>query len=638
MTDENYSMVLMCFAVDSIPSTGRDSIFREGQMARSSVSKIAEMYRNGLAGLVAFMVMLPPMAQAANVGPPTTPKGIGTENRDWVTGPKTPNDSQPIYAITQQPDVFVTMRDGVQLWTTLYLPVLPTGGTRPPCVLLADGYGAARDLPFLPAATGLAQRGYPVVFARLRGEPPSGGTKGFYEKYGQDGYDLVEWMATQPWCNGDVATVGPSLSGTSQWLTAKEAPPHLKVVLPDDANSNVYWYLWYTGGMLPGPGRLARELLPGAEDEYPLAIMHPNFDDFWAERTIVPRDLKEIARRKIPALMTSGWDSYMLGSAKSYEWLSANADNEKSFDAQNNSDTENYRDHKKIILGPWGHTGDLYPSGTGTSILPYTGFDYEVLWLDHFLKGIDNGIEKEPSVLLYVQGPNQWRFEKSWPIPDEHRVKLYLSSTLSGTSTSVNDGSLQHSPTKAPGPVSYYYSPTSTYNAAAVTAAGRLTFDMSAYEKHGLTWTSDVLPAATEMTGYPELVFWAASTATDTDFVAEITDVSPAGGALQSLQVTRGYLNGPHSFSASHPVPLSAGVINQFRMQLYPTSYVFAAGHRIRVTLQGAAIDPTLNVGWQGPALNPNQSRVDLYQDLSHPSYVELPMIGQPTSLVMSTR
>ena len=113
MTDENYSMVL-------------DSIFREGQMARSSVSKIA--------------------------------------------GPKTPNDSQPIYAITQQPNVFVTMRDGVQLWTTLYLPVLPTGGTRPPCVLLADGYGAARDLPFLPAATGLAQRGYPVVFARLRGE------------------------------------------------------------------------------------------------------------------------------------------------------------------------------------------------------------------------------------------------------------------------------------------------------------------------------------------------------------------------------------------------------------------------------------------------------------------------------------
>jgi len=194
-------------------------------MTSSTALKIADLYRLGLAACVAFTVMLPPMARAVDVGPPVTPKGAGTENRDWVTGPQTPNNSQPIYTVTQQNNVFVTMRDGIRLSTTLYLPGLPANSKTPPCVLVADGYGAALDPALTPFAVELAKRGYPVAFTKLRGTAPSEGTTGLYEKFGQDGYDLVEWAAKQSWCNGDVAMAGASLLGISQWLTGRRHRP-----------------------------------------------------------------------------------------------------------------------------------------------------------------------------------------------------------------------------------------------------------------------------------------------------------------------------------------------------------------------------------------------------------------------------
>jgi predicted acyl esterase len=584
-------------------------------MSIKSVTEASHRRWHLWTAVAAFLVVIPQVAIGLDVGPPTTPKAVGTENRKWITGPETPQESPPIYSYTEQDNVFVTMRDGVQLWTHLYIPVLASGASAPPCVLMSDGYGAFLDPFFTPTLVQLAKRGYAVVFAKLRGTPPSQGVAGLYNDYGTDGYDLVEWMAKQGWCNGDVGMVGASLLGISQWLTAKEAPPHLRVVLPDDANSNTYWYLWYPGGMLPGPGRAARQFIPGAEAEYPLAIAHRNYDEFWRERTMLQEDMAQIAHEHIPALLSSGWDSYMLGSAKSFGWL----------------DSGGAANREKIIIGPQGHNGFFFPGPVSSSIHPFSGFDYEVLWLDRWLKGIHNGVDNGPRALLYVQGPNQWRFENSWPIPDEHRIRLFLNSAVSGTGVSLNDGSLSDEQRAARAtPVSYHYSPSGPYNAASVTGTTRLTFDQSPYEAHGLTWTSEPLADPTEMTGYANFNFWASSTAADTDFVVQITDVSPPNqtGHSVSSQVTRGYLNGPHYFSASVPEPLLSGNIYNFAMELYPTSYVFAAGHRIRVSLQGSAIDPTLNVAWQGPGLNPNPATVMVYQDATHPSHIDLPVIG----------
>jgi hypothetical protein len=183
-----------------------------------------------------------------------------------------------------------------------------------------------------------------------------------------------------------------------------------------------------------------------------------------------------------------------------------------------------------------------------------------------------------------------------------------------------------------------------------VTAISRPKIDKTAYERHGLTWTSSPLAIPTEMTGYARITFWASFSSSDTDFVVEVTDVEPddESGRFRSLQVTRGYLNAIRYFSRSNPQPLTSGHIYQFGVELYPTSYVFRAGHRIRVSLQGAAfdphakppalmppgfagVDPALLNTPQGPGLNVHGARVSIFQDAEHPSFVDLPIIGTGT-------
>lgn len=556
-------------------------------------------------------------------------RGDGTAGRAWVAERRSAPFGEPIHAVTHTP-VSIRMRDGVMLSATMCHPVAAGSW---PGILIASGYGADADPFFADTIRLLAERGYVVLFAKLRGVAPSDGTAGLYEGFGSDSYDLIEWLARLPECNGRIGMVGASLLGLVQYLAAREAPPSLKVILPDDAGSDNYWYLWYPGGMDIGPGRAGRLSVGGAENEYPAALAHRNFDAFWRARTVQPEDLEAIARAGIAVFLTSGWDSYLLGSAKSYEWLNAGARGKRL----------------KMFIGPWAHGVFMSPQPplAGPGVLPFSGFEYCVLWLDRWLKGTANGVEHEPPVLLYVQGPNEWRFEDDWPLRDEHRVRLYLRDRPSGTGGGLNDGSLSGSSPEDDGFVAYQYSPEGPYNAAAVTAISRPKMDKTPYEAHGLAWTSAPLLVATEMTGYPRIVFWASLSATDTDFVVEIADVGvhDQSEQLQSLQVTRGYLNAMRCFSRSDPQPLVPGRLYRFELELYPTSYVFPAGHRVRVTLQGAAfdphakppaaappgfagVDPALLAIPQGPGLNDQGARVSIFQDAAHPSFVDLPIIG----------
>ena len=521
-------------------------------------------------------------------------KGAGTEQRQWVDGPKVAPVSPPIYEITEQ-EQFVAVRDGVRLQTRLFLPVLPQGTPTPPCVIETDGYGVPLDPFFFPALRDLAKRGYAVMFARLRGTPPSEGMSDLYNRYGQDGYDLIEWMADQPWCNGDVGMVGGSLLGISQWLAAKQAPPHLRTFIPDVACGDCYTYLWYLGGMLPGQGRKARSLVPGAEHEYAAAIQHRNYDAFWRERTTMPEDVRAIAHRHIPVLVRDAWGDYLLaGAVHNYE---------------------NYHgvgNKRKIILGSVSHA-------PAPDSMPYNNTEYQVMWLDRWLKGIHNGVDTEPRALIYVQGPNQWRFESDWPIPDTHHVSLFLRAGLSGTAISLNDGSLSSREPEGRAPsASYTYSPAGPFNQANGNGP-ILAVDQRPNEVSSLTWTSEPLSVPTEATGWWSLDFWASVNAPDTDFVVEITDVAPDG---TSRQMGRGWLNAPRAFSRSNPQPLVPGAIYKFSVEVWPTSYVFPAGHRIRVDLSGS------DCCVLGSDPNPTPARVTVYQDERHPSHVVVPVIG----------
>ena len=522
-------------------------------------------------------------------------RGLGTEGRQWVAGPQTPPTSTERYPVTAQENVRVAMRDGVQLNSRLLLPTLPEGSARTPCILLINPYGHTSTPDSMLGD--LVSRGYAGLHVSARGVGGSGGVAGLYDFYDEDGYDLVEWMAVQPWCNGNVGMIGGSRLGIPQWRTAREGPPHLKAIAPAVACGDCYFDHWYRGGTLPGPGRNQPPL-------YDIALQHRNFDAFWRERSIIKEDYNAIARRGIPAMVIGGWMDYL---------TPANIRAYRDFSAAGGQ--------AKLIIGRWPHR-------TGEGLLPYDMMSYQALWFDHYLKGLDNGINQEPPVLIYVQGADQWRFEKAWPIPDTRAARLYLRALKSGSSTSLNDGSLTGpAPASGEASVSYSYDPVDgPFLATGVSQSqGRLTIDQRPDEAKVLTWTSRALAAPTEISGWMKFNFWASATQTDTDFILQITDVDPDG---TSIQVTTGALNAPRYFDRTNPPSLESGKMYQYQMEIEPTSYVFKAGHRIRLDMAGGCKVAPEQPSPQGPGKNPHPSTVTIHEDASHPSYLEFPVIG----------
>ena len=530
------------------------------------------------------------------------PVGAGTEGRQWL--PDRPTADNPIkrFPVTYLDDVVVTARDGIKLDGRLFKPTLAAGERPTPCVLMTDGYGRESNTGAGVEGTllDIASRGYAVLHLSLRGSGKSEGTTDLYSHFGQDGYDAIEWMAKQPWCNGRVGMVGVSLLGISEWLTAKEAPPSLQAIVPQVACGDCYGELWYPGGMLPGPGRVARKLSPGAEAEYTTSIQHRNFDDYWQQRTVLAPDDAAIAKRGVAAFIAGGQDDYI---------SPANVRNYEQFNAPGV--------HKRLFIGPYAHGWQI----------PYIG-ELQIQWLDRWLKDRHNGADTAPRVMLFIKGANRWRYEADWPIADAHATRLYLSSEHSGSSQSLNDGTLAATQPATDAAVSLPYSPDAGPFLPVLLSAtdGRPAGDQQAVENKAATWTTAPLKVATEVTGYPHVTLWASSTAVDADLVFSLNDVAPDG---RSTQVMQGYLNAPHAADLhAAPLPLVPGQLARYDLDLYPTAYVFAAGHRMRLAVAGGAdVAPGLPFP-QGPGKNPLPNTWTIASDAAHPSALDLPIIG----------
>lgn len=152
-------------------------------------------------------------------------------------------------------NVLVTMRDGVSIAVDIYLPQSPT---KCPALLSISPYGKEKQrLPggiFTFVEAGdieyFVSRGYAYVIADSRGSAPSEGQWNLFDKEEQqDGYELVEWIAHQPWCDGKVAMIGESYFGLIQYLVAATQPPSLKTIVPFDAMTDLYRDFTYHGGL-----------------------------------------------------------------------------------------------------------------------------------------------------------------------------------------------------------------------------------------------------------------------------------------------------------------------------------------------------------------------------------------------------
>ena len=286
----------------------------------------------------------------------------------------------------------------------------------------------------------------------------------------------------------------------------------------------------------------------------------------------------------------------------------------------------------KLVMTPWSHNGS---GGFGL-------MEEHLRWFDYWLKGIDNGIMDEPPITYNVMGAppeSAWRTADQWPLPNQQPTSFYFQAGPSGSVDSVNDGLLSLDvPTSNSAQDDYVVDYTTTTGPTTRWTdgyGGGFGYpDMVSNDEKALTYTTPPLEADTEITGDPVAHLWVSATATDADFIVYLEEIDLDG---QSTYITEGVLKASYRATTDAPwnmidlpfhrglesdvAPLVPGDVVELIFELNPTSNVFDAGHRIRITITGADADTYLTQPVDPPPT------VSIYRDAAHASYILLPII-----------
>jgi uncharacterized protein len=521
--------------------------------------------------------------------------------------------STPDYATTQDDDVAVPMRDGINLLADVVRPDAPG---KFPVLIAASPY--PRQIQNLGAPVGFieagasdffAPRGYVHVIANLRGTSGSGGTFGFFDaQERRDLYDLVEWAGAQPWSDGNVGMIGISYFAMTQLEAAVEQPPHLRAIFPLEPTVDLYQSavlhglmsssfvttflamigmtsgrtnkLWRSrlvegiGDLLRTPrihGKFAtsngdaamaglRVLLKLHHDPYPwddlwraIAVEHPVRDEWWSERSLLPL----LDRVQVPVYLGCDWQNVPLHLPGSLTAINALPNSP----------------HVRVAM-----LGDLGISW------PWETLHIEALaWYDHWLKGRDTGILAGPSIRYQFRKGESggWRMSDIWPVPGITHCELALRTD--GTLSTDEAGAGERT----------YMTLGAGLNRAQASAA-----DPPA----SLTWETGPLTGDLDVLGNIELRLDATASAADTAWIVTLQDVAPDETATD---VTAGFLRaslravdetasetGAPSVPCTTPavVPINEPV--SYRVPIVGTGFRFVAGHRLRLVLTSDDQDP----------------------------------------------
>jgi len=357
---------------------------------------------------------------------------------------------------------------------------------------------------------------------------------------------------------------------------------------------------------------------------------HARYDDYWKAYGVK----EKYAQIKAPALLLTGWyDNLVHEGWRNFQGLRAQGGSEAA------------RRGTKIIVGPWTHGGSF----------GYPGFlDLKLRWYDYWLKDVQNGIDRDGPIRIYVMGAEQWRDEQEWPLARARFTSFFLAS--GGRANSLRgDGRL-----RPQGDKSNFRSsgrPKGQDKAAEVglipVAADRFTYDPEnpVYTLGGqisthddirgpkdrrvrqerddvLVYTSEPLEKDLEVTGPVELRLFAATSAVDTDFAATLTDVHADGRAIHVCEGMRGVT---FRESLERPTPVEPGRVYEYSISLWETSMVFKAGHRIRLEVSSSNFPRyarNQNTGLPlGSSAEMKKAQQTVYHDAERPSRLILPII-----------
>ena len=526
----------------------------------------------------------------------------------------------PIKVAAGATEVIAPMRDGVKLAGNLYLPT----GTGPfPCVVQRTPYGKDAMFASPAGAKKYTDGGYAYLVQDVRGK---GRSEGFYQAFindAFDGYDTVEWMAKQSWCNGKIGITGASAMGYTTMLAATMNPPHLKaayaVVTPSTRLTGTYIGGAYkqkdSGDWSRGQG-VPEETIAFTAGNYPAS-------SYW-DRTEIAEQRKYI---DIPTYQYGGWyDIFNEGNVRNFMYLQ-------------HEGAKGARGNQKLEMGPFGHgalSGDIeYPNGGGIGNAQ-GGADSEMRWWEYWLKGVDNGIMNEPPVKAYmmasarkgaVSPKNKWMHFGDWP-PAPATVNYYLHS----------DGSLS---TKAPGekdaPKTYSFDPK---NPVKSIGGANLTFERGPMDQRPIGQRQDYLRFQTPVLDKDVVVageifadLWASTDGPDTDFMVKLVDVYPDGYeaiVLDTALRTR-YREGRMPDQIRMMTP---GTPEKLTLDLWDTMITFEKGHRIAVHVTSSnnpRFDVNPNTGENaGPNAKPRVAKNTIYMDAGRPSAIQLPILTLP--------
>lgn len=539
-------------------------------------------------------------------------------------------------------EVKVSMRDGVRLFTRIWLPADAGAGDRYP-VVLTRGYRPGRSVD----ASDFTAAGYAYVGQATRGHEPSEGELNRFFHDGKDGYDTLTWISNQSWSDGNIAMYGRSYWGATQWLVAPEQHPNLKAIIPQSINADLWQCVYRCNGALTlamtAAGRAYKDAeqarrygweamyryLPLIDLDLEVSgkknrlwrdyVTHATFDDFWKEISLRGR----YHRVTIPVFLMSGWYDYYAGAAfDNYMALRRSGHSSDIRVAINPSD------HLNRVVGD----RDFGPDAGKDDV------DLAIRWLDHVIKGIDNGIDSEPPIRIFTMGTNEWRFENEWPLARTRFTPFYFHGS-DGSSV----GALNTTPPGDEAPTIFHYNPEDPV----MTLGGNHSFlgtdhpelirvgavDQRPNEQRSdvLVFTSAPLEKDLEVTGPIEIVLYAASSARDTDFTAKLIDVYPDGTAYN---LTEGIIRARFRESIwEAPKLLTPEEIYRYTLRLQPTSNVFGSGHRIRVHLSSSNFplwDRNPNTGnAQGMDGELKIAKQTIYHSREYPSHIILPLIPQ---------
>jgi len=571
---------------------------------------------------------------------------------------------------------YVEMRDGVKLAVDVTRPALDGAPVEEPLPVvwthsryhrnpgeLVKHFAQGEEVPDIRSMVDaqsdlrrLVRHGYVVASVGVRGSGASFGRfEGlFSDAETRDAYEIIEWLASQPWSDGNVGMYGGSYLGITQYMAASQAPPALKAIFPRVAAFDMY-DLIYPGGIFRADmlghwaeltqdldlewaappvdadtaGDMLREAMAQHRDNWDVMAEYSagRFRDYaaptlsWAQHGPTAF-LESINEAKVPAYHFNGWFDVFVTDATL--WYA------------------NYDGPQKAAIGAWSHS-----SMPDSALMAERQRLVEIeqhRWFDYWLKGIDNGIMDEPPVQYAVindPGVWSWRSAETWPPAEARATRYYLAAGPSGSVESMNDGLLTTSPpSERNAHDAYTVDPTTTTgttsrwdNAVGVPVMSYP--GLAANDRKALTYTSPPLEGDLTVVGHPVVTLYVTSTAGDADFYVLLEEVDEQGAVRY---VTEGVLRGSHrklddapwdnlglpyqrSFEADR-IPLPSDEPTELVMDLHPTATVFNAGHRIRVTIMGADADNT-----EPPSISPPPT-VRVYRSATHASQISLPLVG----------